>query len=392
MINDLDSLLSPISIQEFRAQYLDEKALYIKGDSDKTSGLFGWEDINHQINFGTHNYPIIKLIHDKQPLGSDALREFDKWMRDGATLAINSLQSSDPVVDGLATAIGRDLSTTVNINSYTSWPHKHGFDTHYDHHDVFILQLEGIKEWFVYEPTLKWPIEQAKQEQKSEEKSKDPYLVVKLNPGDVLYIPRGHWHHAIAIEPSIHLTVGPQPRSSIDFLTWLTEQLAGNEFFRKQIPFFGAREFGGEQDNYALQDYINEFQKRLTSVVNGDEFASMLAAFCFAKQPMKRLRNYPDQAIRDSVITSSTELKVPFGQKFVIMAGGESDSISVGYRGGVIRVTGLPEETINAILQPDTTISGDKIIAAYSSLEWSSIEPTLVKMVECGVLEPSLVD
>lgn len=71
-----------------------------------------------------------------------------------------------------------------------------------------------------------------------------PYLQCVLNPGDVLYIPRGHWHYAIATgdptdenyAPSLHLTLGIDCQTGLDWIGWLREELQDNPEWRSNLP------------------------------------------------------------------------------------------------------------------------------------------------------------
>jgi Cupin superfamily protein len=100
---------------------------------------------------------------------------------------------------------------------------------------VLILQIDGEKKWFVYRETVLYPtsdIPSSKQLQPTE----PPYLECVLKAGDLLYIPRGHWHYAIANEqPSLHLTVGIEPQTGLDWLRWITNDLQDNADWRKSF-------------------------------------------------------------------------------------------------------------------------------------------------------------
>jgi ribosomal protein L16 Arg81 hydroxylase len=90
-----------------------------------------------------------------------------------------------------------ELGHPVNINAYCSWPGKSGFRSHYDPHEVFVLQVSGFKEWQVFGETIRDPLPT----QRSSGMVAPTGMAVLscvLSPGDALYIPRGHWHQAVA--------------------------------------------------------------------------------------------------------------------------------------------------------------------------------------------------
>jgi len=68
----------------------------------------------------------------------------------------------------------------------------------------------------------------------------DPIDEFMLEDGDVLYVPRGHWHVASAVgEQSLHLTIGVNPATGVDLVAWLADQVRADEVFRTDLPRFG---------------------------------------------------------------------------------------------------------------------------------------------------------
>ncbi|WP_235526571.1 JmjC domain-containing protein [Nostoc piscinale] len=69
---------------------------------------------------------------------------------------------------------------------------------------------------------------------KQQQPQAPPYLECVLQAGDLLYIPRGHWHHAVACEqPSLHLTVGIECQTGLD---WLIKDLCESVSWRQSLP------------------------------------------------------------------------------------------------------------------------------------------------------------
>ena len=92
------------------------------------------------------------------------------------------------------------------MNAYFSPPNAQGFLPHWDTHDVFILQVDGYKEWFFgHESTRILP--------QSSENSPDIRIedmswdTKTLAPNNILYLPRGYVHYAkTSATSSLHLT------------------------------------------------------------------------------------------------------------------------------------------------------------------------------------------
>jgi hypothetical protein len=54
---------------------------------------------------------------------------------------------------------------------------------------------------------------------------------------DLLYIPRGWWHVAAPLdEPTLHLTVGVNNPTGVDFLSWFVDRLRASEVVRRDVP------------------------------------------------------------------------------------------------------------------------------------------------------------
>lgn len=132
--------------------------------------------------------------------------------RDGATVALQGLHLTDPALARFANNLALELDQPVQVNAYLSPAAARGLDVHFDYHDVFVVQLQGTKHWRVWDPTprTREPISGRHATPRPElDELGEPALDVVLEPGDVLYLPRGHPHLAETTDrASAHLTVG----------------------------------------------------------------------------------------------------------------------------------------------------------------------------------------
>lgn len=132
--------------------------------------------------------------------------------RAGATVVLQGLHLTDPPLARLATNLALELDQPVQVNAYLSPASARGLDVHFDYHDVFVVQLDGTKRWRVWAPTdrTRDPVggKHAIARPTAAELG-DPMLDLVLEPGDVLYLPRGHPHVAETTDrASAHLTIG----------------------------------------------------------------------------------------------------------------------------------------------------------------------------------------
>ncbi|KAK9831901.1 hypothetical protein WJX81_006898 [Elliptochloris bilobata] len=110
----------------------------------------------------------------------------------------------------------------AGCNAYLTPGGSQGFAPHYDDIDAFVLQLEGSKRWRVYSPrSAEEVLPRSSSEDFSQQDIGEPVLDEVLEPGNLLYMPRGTIHQAEALlgEHSLHMTISVcQHTSWADFL------------------------------------------------------------------------------------------------------------------------------------------------------------------------------
>ncbi len=287
----LNYLLSPYTAQDFLTNYWQQKARHISANnSDKFRHIFSWKSLNYLLNFHEKNYPLFRLAKDKQVLKEADNYQFLKRCQQGSTLIIDQIDERVPEVSELANAIQYELGIghRTQVNGYCSWPGTQGFDCHYDTHEVFILQIEGCKEWFVFPDTIKAPLSPSTEANPPET---DPYIHTTLYAGDVLYIPRGHWHYAIAQDqPSLHLTLGVHCHKGIDIFDWLKEQFKDQETWRYNLPV-GVNQL----DSASLQQYLEQLTQELVNYLNRPDLTKQYADYLASQEVQPVSYDFPHQ-------------------------------------------------------------------------------------------------
>lgn len=140
----------------------------------------------------------------------------------GYTIVVNGVERYLRTIASMSHSIEVELNFPTRVNAYVTPPESTGFVPHYDPHDVLVLQIEGSKTWHVSDAAAVPPHEIQNRRGVATDgltSSTD----VDLQPGDVLYLPRGQVHSAeTRSEPSVHLTIGLHAPT---LLTLLTHQL-----------------------------------------------------------------------------------------------------------------------------------------------------------------------
>src|SRR5690606_35780596 len=126
------------------------------------------------------------------------------FLRRGATLVANDIDHLSPGLTAFASAMEEALGGKVQGNLYLSSRRRQGFGAHFDTHDVYAVHVEGTKTWHVYEGRATDPIAHPAFKtlgREHHEKAKGAKLMdVHMAPGDLLYLPRGQYHDALADE------------------------------------------------------------------------------------------------------------------------------------------------------------------------------------------------
>jgi ribosomal protein L16 Arg81 hydroxylase len=169
----------------------------------------------------------------------------DKIMQlyaDGATLVLQGLHRLWPPLIDFARRLGAELRQPLQVNAYLTPAGNQGFATHYDTHDVFVLQVDGTKRWRVHPPVLTDPLERQAWGGRADEISATadgpPALDVVLAPGDALYLPRGWLHSAAAQDGrSLHLTIGIRALTRYALVEELLALAADDARLRATLPF-----------------------------------------------------------------------------------------------------------------------------------------------------------
>lgn len=236
----LTQLLDPYNVDDFLQNVWTQKSLLISGQGTRRfDHFFSWDQLNHLLNYHELD-AAMRLAVDGKVLDPKENNNFLQHCQQGATLIIDRVHKLVPELASFVSELRSQIGHPIQINLYCSWPGKQGFRCHYDTHDVFILQIDGCKEWNVFTDTLKYPLKTDKSSQ-FQPPDESPYLNCILEPGDVLYIPRGHWHYALALDqPSLHLTLGIHGKTGIDFLSWVVEELNQNEKWRQTLPLLSS--------------------------------------------------------------------------------------------------------------------------------------------------------
>jgi hypothetical protein len=218
----------------------------------------------------------------RTPDGTPNVPAICEAYHNGYTVVLNALHRRWPAVASFRAGLSDDLGHPVGINLYLTPAGSQGFQAHMDGHDVFILQLDGPKRWEVYKPQFELPLDDHPSKIVEGDLGR-ALLSPELEPGDVLYIPRGFIHRARTTKSSsLHLTMGIHSWRWVDVLHRAVDALAGQDpSVRRSVPAAVASE--------PLKRQVRSLLRRMARAKNVD--AKAVAAY--QRQLVKRSEPVP---------------------------------------------------------------------------------------------------
>lgn len=293
---DISHLLRPVSVETFFSDYHDQKPLYVPADrADKFAGIMTWQILNDCLNMTAiwsdvslemvlDTAPVPPQQYCRQAIDRNDQRRWQpdatkvvRLLRRGASLVANDIDTLHPGLVATADALEAALGGKTQCNLYCSWAQHQAFDVHYDTHEVFVLHAEGEKRWRIYENRVDRPIAHPTFKtvpQSVHDKRKGALLFdIELRPGDLLYIPRGFYHEALAASAgTVHVSCGVTHVIGLDLVNLLLDHAVADPLFRANFPLPKAGEA-------ASRTHIEALAARLGELAAADQVAADMAQF-----------------------------------------------------------------------------------------------------------------
>ena len=190
----------------------------------------------------------------------------------GASIILNDIEKYNTKLLKISDELQRLTQGRCQGNLYFSMASHKAFGPHFDLHDVFAFHFEGEKVWNIYENIEDSPINHPVFKISSEERIKRAGKLVDqvtLRPGDLLYIPRGQYHDALASKNgAIHVAFGLTYFKPIDLMSSLWEKFILNNFMRKDVQL--------NSNKNDLRIILNKFSKEISDILTSEETLEIL--------------------------------------------------------------------------------------------------------------------
>lgn len=230
----LDQLTAPVSRDSFLHEHWERKALHCRAGEARTGGadrflpLLSAAAIDIIISGQRFREGELSLARSEPRIAPSEYvlsnGEVDRgavmrlWQQ-GATIILPHLERRHAPLAHFCRQLESVFSAHVQTNIYLTPAGAQGFHTHYDNHCVFVCQVEGRKRWRLYDTPAGTPF-RGEQFTPGKYAAGEPVAEFVLEPGDMLYVPRGLMHDAVseAGSHSLHITTGIIVKTLADFL------------------------------------------------------------------------------------------------------------------------------------------------------------------------------
>jgi mannose-6-phosphate isomerase-like protein (cupin superfamily) len=196
--------------------------------------------------------------------------------RGGATIILQQAHQIESSLGRFCRGLEFVFSAHVQTNLYLTPPNAQGFKTHYDNHDVFVIQVSGEKAWRLYDKPIDTPYrgEAFHSGVHTPGELKQEFL---LKAGDCAYVPRGLMHDAMTSgdAPSLHVTVGLITRTWADLmLEAVSEAALRTPELRRSLPSGYART---DFDRTAARAQLNHLGEIVAREIKLDPSLDLMA-------------------------------------------------------------------------------------------------------------------
>jgi ribosomal protein L16 Arg81 hydroxylase len=235
-MNVLQELLGLVPVSEFLQRTFSRVPVAMPDRAGRYTTHFTEADFACMVE---HPYATLRVVrngHMVQDNANLSWTEAQDFHRRGHTLLVRHAERASPKVQAIAEAFARFFHSPVDIQVYLTPNHNQAFGWHYDLEEVFIIQVQGCKEYTIRQNTLNpLPVwDNMPADLGYERETSRLRMSCRLEAGDWLYIPSGWWHIARTQAESIHLSIGIMPVARLKVFAFLAQYLS-------QVPFWCER-------------------------------------------------------------------------------------------------------------------------------------------------------
>jgi Cupin superfamily protein len=202
---------------------------------------------------------------------------------------------------------------------------------------VLIVQVHGAKRWRGYGIPIAYPLSDFPSKA-SQIAYGDPVWEELIEPGDVLYVPRGEAHDAVGeVKPSVHLTIGITPPTGIDLVNWMAERAKNDAVCRMDISRTGGVE--------SLHNHGAVLKRHLHELIDQLSLDAFLDDLDQQRSLDVRLNLGADGALRpDTWLSPTPKRRIAFGH---------DSETEMTFGGAVFKLSAGAQRALHFLLEED---------------------------------------
>jgi ribosomal protein L16 Arg81 hydroxylase len=286
----LDSILGEVSVEHFFEKIWQEGCAvfrFQKSTSDDRNPhqrlvSNGWESLvamleeSRRIDYEEEQPPLYfkekQAISEEERVTTYNENPFSAFLG-GCSIVFNHADRLCPYLASLCQDLQQSFPHAYT-NTYLTPPGSQAVPAHADDRDVLVCQVVGRKEWTIYQCVpipYPYPHEQVGKAGLPVPPAvmEGPVLLnVTLEPGDVLYMPRGFVHEAKSCEdmPSYHATIA---LATHDWTLAGLMTTASNQVWSRNIDYRRAlpRQFGTLDFGDISSDHVQTLERQIESAI-----------------------------------------------------------------------------------------------------------------------------
>ncbi len=235
----LAPLVSPLTCEEFMVDAWPKEPLVVHG-LDETINELTELPFLQSLDALLNAWPSVVQAHlpdvsDESSAIDTTPKEARKLFLNKMALLFNNAQNISPVLQEWLSKLHQDLGLPTSTYSRCmiyATPDGRGTAPHFDQNINFVLQLKGVKKWWiapnehVENPTQRFTMGQeidpelaSYASSQMPQKMPDVHQEIILNPGSMLFVPRGYWHSTEAHGEALSLNFTFSQPTWIDLFT-----------------------------------------------------------------------------------------------------------------------------------------------------------------------------
>ncbi|WUQ35206.1 cupin domain-containing protein [Streptomyces sp. NBC_00234] len=368
----LSGLLSPFDALDFKREFWEKKPLVIhRDDPDYYADPLTFRDVDHILSTSSVRSSELKVVVNGQEIPlvemaasgpggpSNGLEVLYDLYRKGSTVVFKFLHERWEPLGRLCRKLSGEFSAGFQANAYLTPAGAQGLTSHYDTHDVFVLQVWGSKRWRLYESPDVLPL-QNRHYRRPADGPGAPVREFDLKAGDLMYMPRGTVHDATSNEEaSLHITLGVLPVLwSTVLKDALDQAIESDPRYRRSLPPGFALDPGlREEAAAALAGLLTSVA---TAVQPADLVERAASRALVGRQPVLDGHLLDLEGLR----TMGPDTQVRRRAELLWSLSHDGSGLSLEFHGKVVRLPARIEPELRYLLAAETAFTARQVTGA----------------------------